>query len=534
MPPSFRDSTARPGVMKFRPRISKWVVFFFAVLLVTGLALFRDYGISWDEIPTREFGQMYAQHQVPDIRALEALRAEKGFAWERHGPVFEIGLAWMERLTGFSDIRSVFFARHLATFVVFALSVGLFYAFCRRRFSEAIALSAAAGLVFTPALFAHGFYNGKDIPFFALFIATMLSLVAWLERPAWRWVLVHSVLTALLVSTRVLGFLAVGLTIGLVLWRHRDQAALVRLAVHGVLLMALLPLFWPVLQLDYWGVLSEALLNASGNTLSPRSVLFWGQHISPQQLPWHYIPSWILVTTPIPYLLLMAVGAVVMAVRWSVDWRAVLRAPGQDVVVACWLVAALASTILVRPILYDGWRHLFFIYPALLYVAASGAEALWLWGAPRMQAWRPRLRRAAAICAAGVCLAPAANFMVQSHPFEHLYFNQLAGPSLAAAREQFDFDYWGLSYRPMLEHLLRIDSSSVVRVHVENFPGVANSLMIPLADRRRLQYAKSLDDADYYITNFRFPDDPKPATGELLSIKLGAATVATLYRLRAP
>jgi len=521
-------------VTSVRFRISKWVLLFFAALVLTGIALFRDYGISWDEIPTREFGQAYVQHQVPDINALDALRADKGFAWERHGPVFEIGLGWMEQLAGFSDTRPVFFARHLATFLVFAIAVGLFYAFCRRRFSEGIALFAAASLVFTPVLFAHAFYNNKDIPFLALFIATMLSLLAWLERPTWRGVIVHAVLTAMLVSTRVLGFLALGLTIGLVLWRHRDRRALVRLAAYTLAVAALLPVFWPVLRIDYWGVLSQAVLNASSNTLSPRSVLFWGAHISPQKLPWHYVPSWVLVTTPIPYLLLMVAGAVAIGRRWSGEWRTLLRAPGQDVVVACWLLAPLASTILLRPILYDGWRHLFFIYPALLYVGASGAESLWRWSEPRIRAWPARVRRVAAIGAAGACLAPAANFMVISHPFEHLYFNRFAGANLAAARERFDFDYWGLSYRPMLERLLQQDPSPAVRVRVENFPGVANSLIIPATDRSRLQYVRSLDEAEYYITNFRFPDDPKPPAGELFSLRVGAATVATLYRLRTP
>jgi hypothetical protein len=521
-------------VTNFRFRIPKSVVLSLAALLLAGFALFRDYGISWDEIPTREFGLAYVQHQVPDIQALDALRAEKGFAWERHGPVFEIGLVWMERLAGFTDMRQVFFARHLATFLVFVLAVGLFYAFCRRRFSEGIALFAAASLVFTPVLFANAFYNNKDIPFLALFIATMLSLVAWLERPAWRGVIVHAVLTAMLVSTRVLGFLAFGLTIGLVLWRHRSRDAVARVAVYAVLVMALLPVFWPVLRIDYWGVLSQALLNASSNTLSPRSVLFWGQHISPQHLPWHYVPSWVLVTTPIPYQLLMLAGVVVIVMRWSAEWRAVLRAPGQDVVVACWLITPLASTLLLRPILYDGWRHMFFIYPALLYLGACGAEELWRRGEPWMRTRPAWMRRAVTIGATAACLAPAASFMVTSHPFEHLYFNRFAGANLAVARDRFDFDFWGLSYRPMLEQLARIDQSPAIRVRVENYPGVANSVMLDPSDRRRIQYAKSLDEADYFITNFRFPDDPRPATGELFSLRLGTATVASLYRLHQP
>lgn len=514
-----------------RSRVNPWVALFFTALLVTGLSLFRDYGISWDEIPTREFGQMYVAQQIPDIYALEALRAEKGFAWERHGPVFEIGLATMERVAAFSDIRSAFFARHFATFLVFALGVALFYAFCRRRFGTGLSLFASGMLVLTPLFFAHAFYNTKDVPFLTLFVATMLTLCMWLERPSWPIVIGHAVLTSMLVSTRILGLLAVGFTIVLTLLRHRDRAALIRLAAYAVLIALLLPLFWPVLRIDYWGVFSQAVLNASSNTLSPRSVMLWGESVSPKQLPWYYIPSWMLVTIPIPYLVLFVAGVAVVARRAITEWRELLQAPSQDLVVVCWFAAPLLMTIVLHPILYDGWRHLYFVYPALLYLGVCGADAIWAWSRRWTAEWPARRRAAVAAIGAALCLAPSVNFMATSHPFEHLYFNQMAGADLATARGRFDFDYWGLSYRPMLERLVRMDSSAVIKVRVENYPGVANSLMLVPSDRRRLQYVKSLEDADYFITNFRYPDDPKPDRGELFSLRIGTATIASLYKV---
>lgn len=153
---------------KPRRPVNPWVALFFIALLGTGLSLFRDYAISWDEIPTREFGQMYVEHQVPDIFALEALRAAKGFAWERHGPVFEIALATVEWVAGFADVRTAYSARHVATFFVFFAAVALFYAFCRRRFGEGLSLFAAANLMLTLVFFANAFYDTKDVPFLAV------------------------------------------------------------------------------------------------------------------------------------------------------------------------------------------------------------------------------------------------------------------------------------------------------------------------------------------------------------------------------
>jgi len=521
---------ALPSRFRIRPHVA----LFFAALIAVGVAVFRDYGIAWDEVPTREFGWMYVAHQVPDIFALDALRAAKGFAWERHGPLFEIGLATMERIAAFSDIRTVFLARHFATFLVFVLAVALFYAWCRRRFGVGLSLFAAATLVLTPTLFAHAFFNAKDIPFMALFIATMYSLCALLDRPTWGRTIALAVLTSMLVSTRVLGLLAVGFTVVLSLMRHRNPSMVIRLAAYIVLVAVLLPVFWPVLRIDYGGVFSQAVLNASSNTLSPRSVLLWGAELSPRKLPWYYVPSWMLVTIPVPYLLLFSVGVVVMLRRFASGWRTWLRAPDQDVVVACWFAAPLLMTIVLRPVVYDGWRHMFFVYPALLYVGALGAEWIWAWSDRWRAGLSVRARAAIATAAVSACLLPSANFMATSHPFEHLYFNRFAGADLATARTRFDFDFWGLSYRPMLEQLLTLDPAPKLKVRVENFPGVANSLMLAPNDRSRLQFVRSISEADYYITNFRFRDDPKPRTGELYSLRLGTAVVATLYRVRKP
>src|SRR4051812_27580076 len=96
---------------------------FFAAYLLLGIAVFRDYGISWDEIPTRQFGIMYVTHKVPDIAALNALRAEKGPAFERFGPLFEIILVRAETLMFHADVRTVFFMRRFATFLLFFLGV---------------------------------------------------------------------------------------------------------------------------------------------------------------------------------------------------------------------------------------------------------------------------------------------------------------------------------------------------------------------------------------------------------------------------
>lgn len=504
------------------------------IALFVGLAVFRDYGISWDEYPVREFGVRYFAHQIPDRMALDSLRAADGFAWERHGPVMDLLLVWLERSLNLTGSASIFAMRHLVTYLVFLAGLAAVFAVLRRQHTTGRALFGVALIAATPLVFSHAFYNPKDIPFLALYAGVLWSLVRVIDAPTWPRLLVHVVLSALLVSTRVLGFFAVGFSVCALLWRRPTLQTVGQMAAYGAGVLLLLPLFWPVLWLDYVGVLSGALLNASANPLSPQSVLYWGQILPSSQLPWHYAPAMIAVTVPLAVLVLVIVGlpATVKGIWMAIRERA--TAPLDDAVIVVGGLTPLMLTIVLRPVQYDGWRHLLFVYPAIVFIAVRGAAIVadWVQSTTVLRRVSASARGALLVGGALACLTPTFRFMLRAHPFEQVYFNALGGPTLEQARERFDFEYWGVSYRRMLEEVLARDHADVVRVSVANFPGVVNSLLLPDSSRRRLQYAPR-DSASWFITNFRYRNLPVPPDS-LAAVKLviDGATVAVAYDLR--
>ena len=84
--------------------------------------------------------------------------------------------------------------------------------------------------------------------------------------------------------------------------------------------------------------------------------------------------------------------------------------------------------------LYDGVRHLLFIYPVLVVLAASGWTA-WL------RSHRPWVRRGAAAMLVGGLVNVVA-FDVRFHPNETVYFNELVGGPRGAFAK-YEMDYWG-------------------------------------------------------------------------------------------
>jgi len=512
------------------PRTLKAVtIAFFVSYLLIGLLVFKDYGISWDEFPTRHFGIMYVDRLVPDLAALDSVRHEGGPAYERFGPFFEIVLVRAERLLGPMDIRTLFFERHLATFLIFFAGVVFFHRFLRRRFGPGISLLACVCLVSSPQLFSHAFYNVKDIAFLTMFVATMLTLDSLLSRPGWRTMIVHALVTVILLGTRVLGMFAMMLTAAAAFARRPTQRTVWLLFGYGVITLALLPLSWPVLQIDFPGIIGSAIAGTTSNPYLGAN-LFRGRSISASHLPWDYVPTWIVITTPVIITALFVLGSLAALVKVAKQPREhFLGEQQRDVLVLLWFFMPVVGCMVLRPTLYDGWRHLFFVYPAMIYLAAVGMESI----ARRAESWAgaTRLRMTDLVLTAALllCLVPPVNFMVKNHPFEHLYFTRFAGRDMQEIKQRFELDYWGLSNRQALEYIVRTDTSRRIRVFPLNYPGRVNAAMLRPRDRERIDLVFSPEDADYVTSTYRNHPQDYPGAKEVYSVKVGNASIATVF-----
>ncbi|MEO5818704.1 MAG: hypothetical protein ABIT20_25775 [Gemmatimonadaceae bacterium] len=502
---------------------------FFVSYLLLGLLVFRDFGMSWDEIPTRRFGIMYVDHLVPNLAALDSIRAEGGPAYERFGPFFEIVLVRAERLLPALDLRPLFFGRHLATFLIFFAGVVIFHRFLRRRFGPGISLLASVCLVCSPQLFSHAFYNVKDISFLTMFVASMLTLDSLLSRPGWRTMIAHALVTVILLGTRVLGLFAMMLTGAAAFARRPTQRTVWTLFGYGVISLLLLPLAWPVLQIDFAGIISSAVMGTTSNPYLGAN-LFRGREISAAHLPWDYVPTWIVITTPVIITALFFVGAaaaLVKVARHPKDYF--FKEQQRDVLVLLWFFMPVVGCMVLRPTLYDGWRHLFFAYPAMVYLAAIGMETIAGYAETYAGAARRRTADAVLAVALLLCLTPVVNFMVRNHPFEHLYFNRFAGKDMQTVKQRFELDYWGLSYRQTLEYIVRTDSSRRIRVFPFTYPGRVNAALLPPRDRARIDLVFSPADADYVTTTYRSHPEGYPQSQEVYSVKVGNAAIASVF-----
>lgn len=489
-----------------------WVLLvFFSGLVLLGYALFKDYGISWDEPQQRLIGQVSTTHVMqtllpflsqpwPETPSLHEFRDKD------YGVLFELPAAVLELALGMEDSRNIFMMRHLLTFLVFLIGLFALYQWVARRFGDwRWGLLAAVVLLLSPRFFAEAFYNSKDIVFMAMFTLALSSMMAFLLHPGLRTGIWHGVATGLAMDVRIMAVLIPVATVAVLLLKvFKGELAIRRMLslalLYGLVSAAVVVAFFPFLWADPLGNLARTFLNMSqfgrwGGAVGG-DVLYFGQHINGHELPWHYAPAWIGITTPLLYLGFFLLGAGVILAQFGRANIRLWRTPDemQDLIALGFVVVPILAVISLQSVLYNGWRQLYFLYPAILFVAIRGF--VWLWA--RLEA--ARWARAAVLAVSVAMLGHTVHWMWQAHPLHNVYFNALAGQDL---RLRFELDYWGLANRQALEWILEQDGAERVVVAPRSFTPLELSLLIlrPL-ERERIEVVRTPSGPHYLINNY--------------------------------
>ena len=183
-------------------------------------------------------------------------------------------------------------------------------------------------------------------------------------------------------------------------------------------------------------------------------ILFMGNILKAQQLPWYYIPVWISITTPIQYIILFLIGFMIILKKIIIGKTSILFKSFNniDFFILSLLISPILSVIVFHSALYSGWRHLYFIYPLIIYIAVFGLFSIKEYFESVKKAKYNILITVSII----MFLIGTLFKMIEMHPFQMVYFNCLAGTK---PENNFEVDYWGLSFRKGLEFVIN-DSKS--------------------------------------------------------------------------
>ncbi len=491
----FLRSSSLSNTGRFPVSCGAWVVF--SLFLLAGLVVLDDYGASWDEFTQRR----YAEENLDYILGNSDTFLTRHDAF--YGATFDLSLLLAERILGLEDTRSIYLSRHLLTHLFFLLGGVCCYLLALRLFNNRLlALLAMLLFLLHPRLYAHSFFNSKDIPFFSMFMIALFLIHRAFERDTVRAFLLCGAAVAVLINLRVMGamlLLAVVGMRGLDVWYAEGKQERIRVlkTLGGFILSSVFVLYaiWPYLWEDPLGRLVEAITIAPHLPFT-RIQLFKGTFFNPADLPWDYLPTWFLITTPWATLLLGFIGIVAVGYRGLTQPRKIVRNTPlrfQWLLLACFILPILA-VIVFKPTLYTGWRHMHFLYAPFCLLAAFGLYQL-------VSFYRKKYWRVGVYALTGIGLGIVVMEMAQIHPYQHLYFNALVDRHTPEyLRTQYQMDYHGTSYREGLEYLLERDPDSPI--HVSGRIGwiKRNREILPATERQRV---KKTARSDFHLDDYR-------------------------------
>jgi hypothetical protein len=514
----------------------KIVVFlFFLIYLLIGLHIFDDYGISWDEPLSRRRGLINYRYIFEGDTKLV------NYESKYHGPVFDILLIFTESGLHLNDSREIYLMRHFVTFLIFYIGVFFFYLLCKERFRDwKIGLLGSIFFILSPKIFAHSFYNPKDIPFLSVFILSIYTLIKYLDKKIWLRALLHSLSCGILMGLRNIGILVPCFTflfvVGELLLGARStrniKKTIYTLVLYSILLIVFIILFSPILWKNPLYHFIQAFIKMKRYPWEG-AVLYLGNYIMATELPWHYILVWLMITTPLFYVFNFVVGLLTFV-------KSLLRSPRNfyfdiceknDLIYLLWFFLPVFMVIVLKSVVYDAWRHLFFVYPAFLIISLKGFVSLFQGIILKFKGQTYKIVKSTLILIILLSLFGPTYFMIKNHPYQNVYFNQLAGRDMQSVKKDFDLDYWGLSYRQAFEYILKYDTRKKIKINVANFSVIYIAQIFPAKDRERLIPVYRIDEADYFASNYRVHKEEYRYQNEFYSIKIGGAKIMVVYKL---
>ena len=512
----FKTNPYAPGIVMF------------LIAFIVGVVVYKDYGMCWDEPYQRGPGLL--SYDFIFNGSDELFNKTQ----DNHGAGFELLLVVFEKWFNITDSKAIYEMRHLVTHLVFLGGCFAGYVLAYRLFKDKfIATIGFLMLVFAPRLYAHSFFNSKDIPFMSMFLITLaICEAAFAQNRKWLFAIL-GLACGYATSIRIMGimlacfiglFLVIDMATAYVKKEEHARKTLMNLIFFFVGFCFTVYIAWPYLWKDPIHNFVDSFTKLSHFNLWTGIILLGGKYISSMNLPWTYFPTWFMISNPILWLILGFAGFIWAGISFlGRPLHFLKNTPERNFLLYLMCFAGpIAAVLILHSVIYDDWRHLYFVYPSFVLLA--------LYVISKISNDKIRMGIMGA-CALQVAML--AFFMVSAHPFQQVYFNEFVSHDKEALRKNYEMEYWGCSFKQGLDHLVKKNPTGNIKVYSSLPQLVDNNIqMLNEQDRGRVHYV-SREQADYVITNFRNHPYEYPLTNIDYTIQVQNSTILCVYKQEA-
>lgn len=432
----------------FEKPITLYALWGLLFVAMTGMSF--SYGISGDEVDMNEYGKTIWQFistlgsDRSVFRTSDELNAAGVYNYNRdnviqyYGGLFDLICALVNKVSPFDEYTT----RHILNAWAGFLAIVFAARILKRVLGMRAALIGTALMALSPFFMGHAMNNPKDVPFATAYIMAiyfMLRLFDRMPKPSWRdylWVILCIGAT---INIRVGGILLLPyLGVFAVLhsmvprWFQNNNSRNVMQYVKPLAITAVLgylcgSLLWPYgIQNPISNPLT-ALSEMSNFKVNLRQ-LYEGTKQFSGELPLSFLPKSFVITNTFAVL-----AGLVLMLPFVWGFRKHEQAPALYFVLFTGVFPFL-YILYTHANVYHAWRHVLFIFPSLIVMAAFGWNQLLNW----MQGRNMQL---AGIGLFGFLLLDPVYFMASTFPNTVTYHNQLVG-GVKGAYGQYEVDYY--------------------------------------------------------------------------------------------
>lgn len=431
----------------------RFIAAFFALILLTGILNFKSYGLSTDELTendillsnVKEYVHIFAGEEAVNKLNIPDIPYITEFHERDHGEAAYYLIAPLS--FALKDNMNIYYTfKHLYTFLIFFGSLICLYLIIKNLTKRRLLGIVGVLMMFlSPRIFGESFYNVKDLVLMCLTIIMFYFGYKFVETKTFKYATFFAIASAFASNLRVIGFLLFVLILAMYFRMIKKSeitkkekckhnwAGIYSIVFFLIFFTIITPATWTSLLFYflYTFIMSVNFFRWDGYVVYFDKV--YNHTLNP--LPWHYIPVLIAVTTPIITLILMVFGVFDTIFKYiKTKFKSFYEGTKKYyLLLLIFISAPLLVSIILKSNVYNGWRHFYFIYGALIILAVGGLKTLIDY---KKKALNITL---AIIISLQFILSGVVIAMNQGLQFA--YFNPLA----TKVSDNFEMDYWNVS-----------------------------------------------------------------------------------------
>ena len=510
-----------------KDRYFKYIVIAYMLLyIIIGVSTFKDYGMSVDEEAQRKHSLVSYKYICEEILGRDLSGYEvfaeipdlEDYRGARYYGVFlQLPFVAIEDYFDFSlQTRTIYLIRHLGTFCYCCLGFIFFYLFLRKVFkNRGYAFFGLLLISLYPRFFGEKFYNIKDLVFVALCCLSYYGIALYLESGRKiRYGVIVGLFFAICTTSRMMGAMFPIILIAYLLLQDilskgfsKQKVLLSRFSVPSWLkcvidycsIIVSYFAFWYLFTPAAWGkdvlkTFYEAFTYFGYYGAWNGTRLFNGQDLTFEEMPWHYVYTWIGITMPMYYIVMFFIGHAYWfkGTTGIKDWFEKAMAENKYIslsVAMFWGPTVLIALHIIK--IYNSWRHVYFIMCPFVVLAVYGLKFILELGVGKIT----DVIKKAAFCLIALCMVVQVRWLYINHPYQYVYFSEIGKPIAS----QFDRDYWHASVTNLINYILETDNRQVITAS-PSYIYKPSLLLLPDYDKGRI--IADNDGPDYYVESY--------------------------------